>query len=188
MKNSTTDRSHSCKAHSIDSLSAFLLTNHVITSLSAETMSSMYRLGTVTGTARCARKFLNRSSNACPMVVITSSARPPPHSITWHARPWMSSFATYATKSIESWNVRHTRNILLHTSKHPCERRHLLVFHWCSDHQVNRWRLQQRYFSQIIYAWPYEVSKLLPNAEVSERPNEFPQINSGKLQQVVFLF
>ena len=41
-----------------------------------------YGSGTVTGLGWFLRYSLNRSSKACPIVVITSSAKPPPHSST----------------------------------------------------------------------------------------------------------
>lgn len=59
--------------------------------------------GTVTAFGCRFKYSLNLSSKACPTVVITSSANPPPHSNTWQARLFRESLATYATKSSVSW-------------------------------------------------------------------------------------
>lgn len=55
---------------------------------------STYLSGTVIARGVFLRNSLNRSSNAWPIVVITSCASPPPHSSTKHARPNLASLAT----------------------------------------------------------------------------------------------
>ena len=64
-------------------------------------MYFIYLSGKLSGSGFLARNILYLSSNACPMVVMTSWANPPPHSSTWQARP-LASLATYATKSMVS--------------------------------------------------------------------------------------